>query len=72
MNNRSIGDVLWKDMLDATLKKIDKAEPKDTFYLCMAMGRGKIPPKLINTDIFYTLYLNASRHMSSFDLYQLS
>lgn len=40
----------------------------------MALGRGKINPSIINSDIYYTLYLNASRHAlnDEFDLYQLS
>jgi hypothetical protein len=60
--------------LHSTLNKIDKASPKDTFYLAMALGRGKINPALINTDLYYTLYLNIARHTlkDEFDLYQLS
>ena len=69
MNNRSIPDNMWSSLLEASLNKIDKAEPKDTFYLSMALGRGKINPDLIKSDIFYTLYLNMSRHINEFDLY---
>lgn len=74
MNNRKIQDQFWKDLLDSILNKIDKASSKDTFYLSMALGRGKISPSLINTDIYYTLYLNTSRHClkDEFDLYQVS
>lgn len=74
MNNRPIKDQFWKEFLESILNKIDKASSKDTFYLCMALGRGKINPTVINSDLFYTLYLNVSRHSmkDEFDLYQLS
>jgi len=60
--------------LNSILNKIDKASPKDTFYLAMALGRGKINPAIINSDMYYTLYLNSARHTmkDEFDLYQLS
>ena len=53
---------------------MDKASAKDTFYLAMALGRGKINPAIVNTDIYYTLFLNVTRHYmkDDFDLYQLS
>lgn len=40
----------------------------------MALGRGKIKPNLIKSDLYYTLYLNTSRHSlkDEFDLYQIS
>lgn len=38
----------------------------------MALGKGKINPSIIKSDIYYTLYLNASRYINEFDLYQLS
>lgn len=38
----------------------------------MALGRDKIPKEVINTDIYYTLYLNISRHINQLDLYQVS
>lgn len=72
MSIRNPTDEDWKAILEVVLKKIDKAEPKDTFYLCMALDKGKINPKIIHSDIFYTLYLNASRHIHNFDLFQLS
>jgi hypothetical protein len=74
MNRRQIKDDFWKEFLNSILNKIDKASPKDTFYLAMALGRGKINPALINSDLYYTLYLNSARHTMSdeFDLYQLS
>lgn len=74
MNRRQIKDEFWKEFLNSILNKIDKASSKDTFYLAMALGRGKINPNIINSDLFYTLYLNASRHTlnDEFDLYQLS
>lgn len=59
-------------MLESILAKIDKAESKDTFYICMALGGGRIKPSLIKSDIYYTLYLNVSRHLSSYDLYQIA
>lgn len=74
MNNRQIKDDFWKDLLAAILNKIDKASAKDTFYLAMALGKGRINPKIINSDLYYTLYLNATRHClaDEFDLYQIS
>lgn len=74
MNKRKIEDQFWKDFLSSTLEKIDKASSKDTFYLSMALGRNRINPAIINTDLYYTIYLNASRHAinDEFDLYQLS
>ena len=72
MNNKRVADPVWKDILDSILSKIDKAEAKDTFYICMALGGGRIIPSLINTDLYYTLYLNCVKHISDFDLYQLS
>ena len=74
MNKRKIEDSFWKEFLQSVLNKIDKASPKDTFYLSMALGRGRINPRIINTDLYYTLYLNASRYTlkDEFDLYQLS
>jgi hypothetical protein len=74
MNKRKIQDDFWKQFLNSTLNKIDKASPKDTFYLAMALGRGKINPAVIHSDIYYTLYLNVSRHAlkDDFDLYQLA
>jgi hypothetical protein len=74
MNRRQIKDDFWKEFLNSTLNKIDKASPKDTFYLAMALGRGKINPAIINSDLYYTLYLNTARHTmkDEFDLYQLS
>jgi hypothetical protein len=44
MNKRQIQDQFWKDFLASILNKIDKASSKDTFYLCMALGRGKVNP----------------------------
>lgn len=44
MNNRIIPDNMWKELLLSILKKIDKAEAKDTYYICMALGRWKINP----------------------------
>jgi hypothetical protein len=74
MNRRQIKDDFWREFLNSTLNKIDKASSKDTFYLAMALGRGKINPALINSDLYYTLYLNTARHTinDEFDLYQLS
>lgn len=74
MNRRPIADTFWKDFLSSILNKIDKASAKDTFYLAMALGRGKINPQLINSDLYYTLYLNTARHAlkDDFDLYQIS
>ncbi|TNV82727.1 hypothetical protein FGO68_gene13221 [Halteria grandinella] len=74
MNKRQIKDQFWKDFLSSILGKIDKASSKDTFYLSMALGRNRINPAIINTDLYYTIYLNASRHAvnDEFDLYQLS
>jgi hypothetical protein len=71
MNNRKIADDFWKDFLTSILNKIDKASAKDTFYLSMALGIGKINPRVINSDVYYTLYLNTSRHAlkDEFDLY---
>lgn len=43
MNPRPIANSQWKELLDTILSKIDKADAKDTFYLCMALGKGKIP-----------------------------
>lgn len=74
MNRRQIKDDFWKEFLNSTLNKIDKASPKDSFYLAMALGRGKINPAIIHSDLYYTLYLNTVRHTmkDEFDLYQLS
>ena len=72
MNNRQQSDDTWKTLLESALNKIDKADSKDTFYLCMALGRGKIKPELVKSDVYYTLYLNASRHLDKFDLYQVA
>ena len=71
MNKRKIQDDFWKQFLDSSLNKIDKASAKDTFYLAMALGRGKINPTVINSDLYYTLYLNTGRHAlrDEFDLY---
>ena len=69
MNNRTVPDNMWKTLLDIILVKIEKAEAKDTFYTCMALGRAKISPDIIKSDIYYTLYLNAARHIKDFDLY---
>jgi len=44
MNNREIPDSVWKDLLEVVLSKIDKADSKDTFYICMSLGKGKIKP----------------------------
>jgi hypothetical protein len=40
----------------------------------MAVGRGKINPAIVHSDLYYTLYLNTSRHITNdqFDLYQLA
>jgi hypothetical protein len=37
----------------------------------MALGRGKINPAIIHSDMYYTLYLNTVRHTmkDEFDLY---
>ncbi len=74
MNKRKISDDFWKQFLASILNKIDKASPKDTFYLAMALGKGKINPGLIHSDLYYTIYLNVSRHTlkDEFDLYQLA
>lgn len=72
MNNRDVPDSVWKDLLEAVLGKIDKADSKDTFYICMTLGKGKIKPSLIKSDIYYTIYLNTARFVQEFDLYQLS
>jgi len=44
MNNREIPDSVWKDLLEVVLSKIDKADSKDTFYICTSLGKGKIKP----------------------------
>jgi hypothetical protein len=69
MSKREPSDKDWKNILDSILSKIDKAEHKDTFYLCMALDKGKIKPELINSDFYYTLYLNATRHIEHYDLF---
>jgi hypothetical protein len=74
MNKRQVKDTFWKEFLNQILNKIDKASAKDTFYLSMALGRGRINPSIIKSDLYYTIYLNTSRHAlkDEFDLYQLS
>jgi hypothetical protein len=72
MNNRELPENIWKDLLEGVLAKIDKADAKDTFYICMALGKGRINPQIIKSDIYYTLYLNAARHINDFDLFQLA
>lgn len=69
MNDRNIPDNIWKEILSSILNKIEKASGKDTFYIAMSIGKGKIKSENISSDIFYTLYLNASKHMNEFDLY---
>lgn len=63
MSKINLRDNNWKLLLESVLKKIDKAEAKDTFYLCMALNKNKIKPEIIHSDFYYTLYLNASRHI---------
>jgi len=60
MNSRPIPDNMWKEILNSILNKMDKADAKDTFYICMALGRGKINPELIKSDLYYTLFLSAT------------
>jgi len=74
MNKRKINDDFWKQYLASILNKIDKASPKDTFYMAMALGKGKINPSLIHSDLYYTLYLSVTRHTlkDEFDLFQLA
>ena len=63
---------MWKDIFDAVLEKIEKAEAKDAFYLCMALGTQRVDPSLVKSDIYYTLYLTVSKHISEYDLFQIS
>ena len=72
MNERQVPDNMWREMLTAILKKIEKAESKETYYICMALGRWRIPFELIESDIYYTLYLNICRHIGQYDLFQIS
>jgi hypothetical protein len=69
MNNRQIPDNMWSEILKSILNKMDKADAKDTFYISMALGRGKIRPELIVSDVYYTLYLNISRNIAELDLF---
>jgi hypothetical protein len=72
MNNRPIPDRLQEQLLSAILNKFDKAGPRDIFYLCLALGKGKrkINQALVSTDIHYAIYLKSLNQ--EFDLYQLS
>ena len=60
---------MWSEILKSVLSKMEKADAKDTFYLSMALGRGKIPPELVVSDVYYSLYLNVSRNIAQLDLY---
>eukprot|EP00347_Sterkiella_histriomuscorum_P023236 403335430 len=72
MNNRQISTQNWKDLLESVLNKIDKADSKDTFYLCMALGKDKMPKGIVKSDVYYTLYLNVAKNLKDFDLYQIA
>lgn len=69
MSRYPVSDETWKQLLEVTLSKIDQADSKDTFYLCMALDKGTINPKLVKSDFYYTLYLNASRFINEYDLF---
>ena len=69
MSRESLDDRDWAALLKQVLNKMDKAESKDTFYICMALDKEKINPSIIDSDIYYTLYLNASRYLKEYDLF---
>jgi hypothetical protein len=54
---------MWSELLTSMLKKMDRADAKDAFYISMALGRGKIRPELIVSDIYYTLYMLISKNI---------
>jgi len=72
MAGRVRNEEFIKALLQETTNKMEGADSKTTFYLCMALGKGQIDPKLVKSDLYYTLYLTASRQLDEFDLFQIS
>ena len=74
MNNRPIDSKLADSLLSSIQSKMDKAQAKDIFYICVALGgrQQRIPSKTIHSDLYYTLYLRLTSIIEDFDLYQLS
>ena len=77
MNHRKVPNALIETVYGQILNKIDKAQSKDAFYVCMSLGHGlgrKFVPEQIPrySDVIYTLYLTVAREAKKYDLYQLS
>ena len=64
------------DLFTEISAKIDKLQPRDTFYLAMALGRGlqrKFHAQSVPnySDLVFSVYLAAAANINEFDLYQL-
>ena len=77
MNHRPIPSGLTSVLFTQVLSKLDKAQSKDAFYICMALGRGlgkKIDEsQIVNfSDLMYSLYISVARSIKEYDLQQLA
>ena len=76
MNHRPIPAGLTSVLFAQVLSKLDRAQSKDAFYVCMALGRGlgkKIDESQISnfSDLVFSLYITVARSIKDYDLQQL-
>lgn len=73
MNPRPIPKNLQRGIVDQIITKFDKAQSRDVFYTCMAIGKGhrKIEQDLISSDLYYAILLKCqdTSLLQEFDLY---
>ena len=73
MNHRPMPQGLTSVLFQKILVKLDRAQAKDAFYICMALGRGlgkKIDEsQIVNfSDVGYALYITLARKIKDYDL----
>ena len=73
MNHRPIPQGLTHNLFTQVYNRLDKAESKDAFYVCMALGRGlgkKIDESQIPNfgDLSYHLHATVTRNIKDYDL----
>jgi hypothetical protein len=62
----------YRMLLKGVVDKMDKASSKDCFYIAVALSKNLIALPNIPTDMFYMLYLNATKYIEEYNLYDLS
>ena len=77
MNNREMPKQIKTVLFQQIMSKLSRAKGKDSFYICMALGRGlgkKIDESQIPnfSDVCYGLYMTASTNIKEYDLQQLA